>query len=510
MLRPLLALDRSARVPLYRQIERQLREGILGGRFRPGLLLPGVRSLARELGVGKITVLAAYEELAADGYLDRRIGVGTRVAAAPPAPFLRSSAPPGMPGRGSHNSQSASPAAARTIDFRAGHVDVGLLPARLWERLLRDAWRDLAKNPTPLTSDIHDGLGDPGLREAVTTYFSATRGIRCSPEQVVILSSAQAACAIAGRAALRQGDLCALEDPPAPQLRRALALAGPTFVPGTVDEDGMVIGNLPAGGKLALVTPAWQLLLGGRLSEARRGGLLAWAAANSALIVEADLYGHLRYDLDDEAALQADDAAGHVMYVSTFTTMVYPGVRTAFAVVPYPFLGAFRKVLDAAGQAPAAVEQAALARFIDGGHLGRHVVRLRQTYADRQAALLCALRTHLSGLLEASPSPAGVSLVGRIVDDRVSGTKLAMAARALSVEVDPISSFRLLPAGDRDVLLSYAHLAPSEIEAGVVRLALAMKSIESSQRQLAPAPGRLPATARARADARSAPGRTAA
>jgi GntR family transcriptional regulator / MocR family aminotransferase len=474
MVRPLLKLDRNAHVPLYRQLESQLREGILVGRFRPGLPLPGVRSLARDLGIGRITVSAAYEELAADGYLHRRVGVGTRVAESLPAPFLSRSGPVAVGGH-RHTPKAVRSNPARPVDFRHGHMDVGLMPTAIWERLLRDAWRGLARDPEPVASSVHDSEGDARLREAITTYFSATRGIRCVPEQVVIVSSAQAACAIAVRVALSPGGVCVIEDPSTPQLRQPLDLHGATVVPVPADEEGLSTDALPPSGEMALVTPAWQHPGGGRLSPARRAALLDWATSNRALIVEADMYGHVRYDHDDIQALQADDSVGSVIYVATFSTMLYPGVRTAFAVVPPSYLPAYRQILEATQRGPAAVEQAALARFVDGGHLGRHVLRLRQAYSERQATLIACLDRHVGGLIKTSASPAGTALIGRLLDDRIAAAQLANAAAAYGVHVDPLSRFRSVATEDREIVLAYAHLTPIEIEAGVRRLAIAFE-----------------------------------
>ena len=190
---------------------------------------------------------------------------------------------------------------------------------------------------------------------------------------------------------------------------------------------------------------------------------------------EADMYGHLRYDRADIQALQADDQDGCVVYVATFSTMLYPGIRIAFAVVPHSALPEYRRVLEATDRSPAAVEQIALARFIKDGHLGRHVVRLREAYSERQATLLACIERHLGGRIEACESPAGTTLVGRLVDSRLSVSRLAEVASRLGVELDPMSAFSPTKRYDHEIVLAYAHLTPIENEAGIRRLAMAVK-----------------------------------
>jgi GntR family transcriptional regulator/MocR family aminotransferase len=482
---PPIVLDRAASLPLYRQIEVALRRSILDGRIGPGAQLPGIRAYARHLGVGAVTVMTAYEQLTAEGYLEARPGRGTVVA--PGLPDLRGGLRPrSLPGRGPADEAGILPEASAgprrpffegthsrpRFDFRTGSTSLDLFPSAVWERLLPRAWRDLASDPEPATT-YRWPEGDPRLRAELAAYLGMSRAVRARPEQVVVTAGAQGAFATAARLWLTDGRTLATEDPSSPHLRRTFEGLGVETIPVPVDDRGLLVDRLPDGPSAVLVTPSWQYPNGGTMPVARRMHLLAWADRNRAVVIEDDCDSELRYEGHPQPSLQGLDEGGRVLYVGTFSKVLYPGLRLGCAVVPASAAEVFVARHEALYRGPGALEQRALALFLAEGHFERHLARLRAHNAERQEALLAALATELGTVVSARPAAAGTHLVVRIEDVSLSATQLAMRARAMGVAVEPLSFSRRVDAGDREVLLHYARLTPGEIREGVRLLARA-------------------------------------
>lgn len=485
---PPIVLDRVASLPLYRQIEVELRRAILDGRIGPGTLLPGIRSYARHLGVGAVTVMTAYDQLTAEGYLEPRPGRGTVVAigASRPVPGPRRS-PGGRatgdavavagaavpPGPGFRRPFFGTARSEPRYDFRTGATSLDLFPSAAWERVLPRAWRDLASDPGPATSYRYPE-GDPRLRAELASYLGMARAVRADRDQLVITAGAQGAFATASATWLSGGGApLAVEDPWSPYLARTFAQARVPLAHVPVDDRGLLVDRLPDDARAVLVTPSWQDPGGGTMPVARRMQLLRWAAAHDALVIEDDADAEPRYQGHPQPSLQGLDDTGRVLYVGSFSRVLFPGLRTGYAVVPAGNVEAFLARLEAGGQGPGALEQRALALFLAEGHFERHLVRIRVHHAERQAALLDALACELGTVVSARPAPAGSHLVVRIEDVHLTATELATRARSLGVAVEPLSFSRHHPAGDQELLLHYARLTPDEIRAGIRVLARA-------------------------------------
>jgi GntR family transcriptional regulator/MocR family aminotransferase len=478
---PPIVLDRAAAAPLYRQIELQLRAAILERRLRPGTALPGIRAFARELGVAAITVITAYDQLTAEGYLEPRPGRGTLVASDIPAmqrlgggrrPAGRTSGIlPGSTAAGPVEPFFARGWPAVRYDFRTGSTRFDLFPARAWERALGAAWRDLATDASP-ASGYGEPAGDPRLRAELASYLGRSRAVRAEADQVVITNGAQGAMAVGGRMWLA-GRTLAVEDPGSPHLQRTFTALGVRLAHVPVDDRGLPVDRLPGDASGVLVTPSWQYPRGGTMPVARRLQLLDWAAARRALIIEDDCDSELRYQGHPLPSLQGLDPEGRVLYVGTFSKVLFPGLRTGYAVIPEPAVDPFVAQLEAAYRGPSALEQRALALFIADGHFERHLARLRTAFAERQAALVAALASELGRIVSTAPAPGGAHLVVRIEDGRLSATQLAARARALDVAIEPLVDSAHHPIADRDFLMHYGRLRPDEIRGGVERLARA-------------------------------------
>jgi GntR family transcriptional regulator/MocR family aminotransferase len=491
-----LGLDRASGVPLYRQLYDGLRETILSGRLRPGARLPSTRTLAGDLQASRNTVLAAFGQLLAEGYLEGRVGAGTTVAHTLPETHLRArpeAAGLGRPGRRPRLSrrgallvgtrEALARGAITARPFRPGLPGLDAFPFDLWTRLVARRWRGVPRQ----LLDYGDPAGYAPLREAIAAYLGEARAVRCEAAQVIVVTGAQQAVDLAARVLLDPGDTAWVEDPGYPGARGALVAAGIRPAPVPVDAEGLDVrrgARRAPGARLVYVTPSHQYPLGVTMSLHRRLALLEWASTSGAWVLEDDYDSEYRYAGRPLAALQGLDAARRVIYAGTFSKVLFPALRLGYLIVPPELVDAYVAARALTDRHSPSVTQAALADFIDGGHFARHIRRTRALYAERQAALVRAARRSLGGLLEVAPAEAGMHLMGWLpagVDDRVA----ARAALARDVDALPLSSFRARPArrGARGgLMLGYAAYAPREIEEGCARLAAALREAGQGKR----------------------------
>ena len=272
--------------------------------------------------------------------------------------------------------------------------------------------------------------------------------------------------ATGGRLWLGGGRRLAVEDPGSPHLQRTFTSLGIALVHVPVDERGLPVDRLPEGVAGVLITPSWQFPRGGTMPIARRLQLLDWAAARQAVVIEDDCDSELRYEGHPLPSLQGLDPDGRVLYVGTFSKVLYPGLRTGYAVVPASAVRPFVAQLEAAYRGPGAVEQRALALFIAEGQFERHLGRLRAAFGERQEALLGALDDELGRMVSTARAPGGAHLVVRIEDGRMTASELATRARAHDVAIEPLIGSAHHPFPDREFLMHYGRLRPEEIRAG--------------------------------------------
>ena len=492
----MVSLDRCSGASLHRQLYEGLREGILAGRFPAGARLPSTRGLAAELEVSRNTVTSAFSQLLVEGYLEGRVGSGTYVAGALPDEMLRTR-------RGAHDAglhEGSVPSAGQRRLSRRGELlastrtvtvrDVGrprafrpCVPAL--EEFPHGEWRQISARRWRRPPGGLLGYGDPAgyrpLREAISGYLGAARAVNCSPEQVVVVSGSQQALDLAARVLLDPGDAVWVENPGYAGARAALAGAGARLVPVPVDDDGLDVAagtQREAGARMAYVTPSHQYPLGPTMGLSRRLELLRWASGAGAWVVEDDYDGEYRYGGRPLEALQGLDTEGRVVYVGTFSKVLFPALRLGYVVVPPDLVDAFVAARELSDRHSPVIEQAVLADFIAEGHFARHVRRMRSLYASRQAALVEAAKGELLGLLDLGPAETGMHLVGSLpwgMDDREASRRAA----SYGVEAPPISAYALRDTPYHDVtrpglLLGYAALTEAEILEGVRRLAAAL------------------------------------
>ncbi|SDZ15742.1 transcriptional regulator, GntR family [Lysobacter sp. yr284] len=478
-------LEPDAGQPAYARIGERIRTAIRSGALPPDARLPSARTLARDLGVARNTVDWALDQLVADGYIVRRRGAGSFVAARLPerdAPPLRPersriAVPDSAPRRLSRRAEAlrAYPghyAPAASVPFAPSLPPTDLFPRVAWNRLLQreaarsgdDYWHYGASN------------GLPALRRAIAAHASAMRAVRCSPEQVVVVTSTQQAVELAAKTLADPGDRAWCEWPGYPPVRHGLRSAGLEVADVAVDEHGLdVAAGLAAApdARLAYVTPAHQYPLGVELSLARRRTLLDWAHARDAYVLEDDYDGDYRYEGRPIASLQAMDEHGRTIYIGSFNKILFPALRIAYAIVPEPLVDAFVDAKHIADGHTALLMQGVLAAFIEEGHLGRHLRKTRAAYDQRRLAFLEHARV-LRPWLDFGPAVAGMHVAARFtdaaagLDDRAVGAACGEAG----VVVHPLSKYG--ETGRGGLVFGFASALPHRMQSGldVVRKAL--------------------------------------
>lgn len=432
---------------LAKQLCLALRQRILATPDTYRIKLPTSRNLALALKVSRNTVVRAYEQLYAEGYISSRVGDGTyadglaaAVVAGPAAP---AAAAPAMQLSSMQQRLSGFEARRRRFDgparaFRLGIPAYDLFPSAIWARLQGNFWRR-----APLAQmGYGEAAGDVRLRELIAAYLRQARGLACEPSQIMITAGAQHGITLCAQLLLDAGDKVVVENPCYPAAAAALALSGAQLVGIGLDQDGMDTSQLALHGdcRMAYVTPSHQYPVGVTLSLARRLELLAWAERHDSWIIEDDYDGEYRYDGTPLAPLAALDHNARVLYVGTFSKIAFPGLRLGYLVLPpklAPALGALRAMGD---RHPPAADQAVMAEFIAAGHFQRHIRRMRRASRSRRDALLAAWAPLFGAQLPLPKVAAGLHLSLPLTSPQQE-TELVAKAIAAGVEINPLSRF---------------------------------------------------------------------
>lgn len=488
-------LDPRGKTALFRQLYAAIKQAILSGLLQPGMQLPPTRDFCQALSISRQTVLNAYDQLLAEGYLLGVVGKGTYVHHQLPvspsdsqamlcsAPILSGEAP-GLSLRGL---RYADPAAYthfhqdKSRAFRVSMPGLDIFPFDTWARLEARRWRH---------HEDKLGYADPAgyqpLRELLAVYLKAARGVNCQPGQIIISSGSQQALYLLATTLLDPGDGAWLESPGYRGATAALRAAQATLCHVPVDRDGMDVAygaqHYPQA-RLAYVTPSHQLPLGMTMSLQRRLALLAWARERRAWVIEDDYDSEYRYSGAPLASLQSLDQSASVIYVGTLSKVLFPGLRLGYMVVPPALVRPLVQAKSIIDKHTAIVPQMVLADFMAEGHFGRHIKRSRKLYAQRQAALLYALDTSLKDELSCGASDGGLDLAVHFKRERdehavvqaglAAGIELrGLSYYAASGESVPAASF---PPG---LLLGFSSLNEAQIGRGA---ALLLKVLQKSK-----------------------------
>jgi GntR family transcriptional regulator / MocR family aminotransferase len=420
-----LFLDPEAGKPLTVQLYEQLRTAITGGRLLPGDQLVPTRQLAAELGVSRHTVTTAYGRLVAEGYAEGRAGGGSMVASASPPPSKAAGPAAALrpsPRFAGWSPYFRPPPYGCRFDLRPGLPDPATFPAAQWHRQVSAAVA--AEQPW-----YGDPAGKIRLRRAIASWVARSRSVAADENTVLVTCGTQHAIDLTARVLLEPGDCVAVEDPgyvPAVRLFEAL---GARVVGVPVDDQGLVVDQLPPSVRIVYVTPSHQYPLGMTMSMPRRRALLSWAERHDAAVIEDDYDTEFRYVDRPLEPLQALDANGRVVYVGSFSKTFSPSIRLGFAVVPRPLaepIAALRQLID---WHPPIAMQTALAGFINDGLLDKHIRRSRRVYAERHHILTEALSESLADHLTARPSNAGLHVATTLRGGLCEKEVLQAAAR---------------------------------------------------------------------------------
>ncbi len=495
-----VSLDSQSKIPLHRQLYEEIRRAVLSGRLKSGQRLPSTRLLARDLGISRITVTLAYDYLLSEGYLQASRGSGTFVTRHLPEELLRA---PGAReparGRGAAGQSGAGRRLAGKrlsrygahlrggewmsfdeqepeIQFSFGRPAMDHFPMRQWMQLMNEHCR---RRNLSLLDCPGNSRGYGPLREAIAAYLGKARAVSCEPEQIIVVNGSQQAIDLVARVLVDRGDAVALEEPGYIGAKKAFEVQGAQLISVPVDSAGLIVEKLKAasarGLKLAYVTPSHQFPTGVVLSLPRRLELLSWAQASGAYIIEDDYDSEYRYKGRPAPALAGLDKGESVIYIGTFSKVLFPALRLGYLVVPARLSEVFARAKWLADRHSPLLEQQVLADFIRLGHLERHIRRMRALYETRRRAVVDALKGHFGERVSIMGDNAGINVLVRfkgVTDEE----QVVEKARALGVGLSRTRQFYLAESPSGEFLLNYAGLTGGQIEDGIARLAQAIAS----------------------------------
>ena len=483
---PPILLDRRGKSPIYRQLYDWLRAAITEGRIRPGQRLPSTRSMAAELQISRISVFNAYEQLRSEGYLQAFVGSGTCVARTIPDDAF------GLPTRKRKGSQRViAESGPRTVSARA--VALLKLPSEVWlhnlgafrvslpalDQFPIDVWSKLvARHSRSLSRVIMaygDAMGYLPFREAIAEYLSTFRGVRCDSSRILVTTGSQQALQISAQVLLDAKDQVLVEEPGYPGARLAFTSAGAQLIPVPVDGEGMIVSEIGRSrhARVAYVTPSHQYPSGMTMSAARRMSLLKWAVRSGSWIIEDDYDSEYRFGSRPIPSLQGLDMHGRVIYIGTFSKVLFPALRLGYVVVPKDLVPAFSAARDAADIFSSPLYQAVLTDFIREGHFARHIRRMRTLYMDRRKVLVNAIRNQMGDIVEVIGAEAGMHLVA-LLPPSTDDMSVSKHAAQNGISAMPLSSCYLKPPKRVGLILGYGGVNLRQIQDGIHKLRISV------------------------------------
>jgi GntR family transcriptional regulator/MocR family aminotransferase len=472
-------VDRNDATPLFRQIYLQIRSAILSRAFPPGTKLPSTRALASRLSVARASVVAAYEQLFAEGYLAGKTGSGTYISSDFPEAIDKG---PTRSGKRSLSNRCRVALPKRPATELAGWTmesqDRPFNTARmLVDARTVEAWRMLTNRAMRSFGAHHLTYSDPSgfieLRRAICEYLRVARAVRCDPDQIIVTAGSQQALDIATRVLLRPGDEVWIEDPSYPLTYHALSAARMKLCPVPVDAHGMNVGSAirsASRAAAAVVTSSHQFPTGVVMSMARRLELLDWASKTGAWIIEDDWASEYRYSGRPLASLQGLDDGERVIYLGTLNKTLFPGLRVGYVVPPRQLLGAFVNARYLMDRQPPSLQQIVLAEFMQEGFLAAHIRRIRLRYLKQRDALVAELARRASFHLTVDAPDQGMHLVAYLKDGH-SDVEIERIARESGIVVRAMSPLYKKAPRRSALLLGFSGYPPQRLIPAAVRLA---------------------------------------
>jgi len=460
-------------VTLTRWLYDEIRAAILSGRLRRGSRLPSSREFAAQQGVSRHIVVNVFDQLVAEGYLASHVGSGTCVCDEIPEDFLAR-----------HDSESVSPSQLAKVSALPEGYNRPSRPFRLTEPALDEfplaAWNRIVRRVSRLTTvrSLAGGewAGAASLRAAVATYLSASRGVACAAENIVIVSGTQQSLDLLARLVTVPGDAVWLEDPCYIGAVDAFRLAGAVIIPVCVDENGLD----PAHGrsqcpapKAIYLTPAHQFGMGTILSQDRRLDLLRLASKQGTILIEDDYDSEFRFSGRPLPTLRGLNGAESVFLLGSFNKILFPALRLGYMVVPDAWLDCVLALRYRSDRYPPTMSQEVTAAFIEEGHLDRHLRRMREIYGARRAALESFVEQYLKGVLRLPEIEAGLVTPAYLLNE-LSARRATELAAQQGIEVWPIDRYTIHRRDLRAIMLGFAAFNENQIRMGVQTLAKAL------------------------------------
>jgi GntR family transcriptional regulator/MocR family aminotransferase len=456
----------------------ELRSAILDGRLAPGARLPSSRDFARQYELSRGTVVSVVERLQAEGYVTSRVGFGTVVNRVElPRPARHATTTPSYIRHAVSTYKQSQP----WIDlafvkgprpFRIGHPAIREFPSDVWGRIAAHR----ARNCRSWLEKEADRSGYRPLRDAIAEYLRTSRGVRCTAEQVVIVSGIQQALDLLARLLLKRGDPIWMEDPGYFGARVAFDNVGARIIAVPVNDEGLSVSagiKICPDAKGAYVTPAHQFPLGVTMSLERRMALLSWASRAGAFVIEDDYDSEYRFEGPPVPSLQSLDSQSSVIFIGSFSKTLFPALRAGYVVLPPPLVDFFVGFRYRTDFRNSSFDQAVLCDFIVEGHLARHLRRMRNLYAERLATLMEGARQRLGGMLEISNVRAGLYTIGYLKNEMTSRQAEQLAA-ARGIEVLGVDRCTLRRPDPNALLLGFGGFDEVAIRQGLIRLAKAL------------------------------------
>ena len=470
---------------LHARIQRAIRQLILDGALEVGRPLPASRALAQSLGVSRDTVEAAYSQLHAEGFIDRRVGSGSFVSERAQVPPRRGTSQrvklhresPRLSQRGAAIFQNGGVREALIPrPFAPGVPETRSFPLQTWERLQRQV---LKEHGTLALTHSHP-QGVEALRRAIADYVNLERGARATPDRILVLTSSQQALSLCATVLLDAGDRVFIEDPAYHGARRAFDAAGLESVPVPLDAQGIRIESLqnaaqPA--KAIFLTPSHQFPTGATLALDRRLAIIEWAHRNQAWIIEDDYDSEFHYAGKPTACVQGLDAHDRTIYIGTFTKSMFPGLRIGYMVLPSQLVAPMTVARTLQDGHSASIPQLTLARFMEGGHFGSHVRTMRSVYAERRDALELLVRKHLADFVEPRVPNGGMQMPCVFVRDIPEREAIDTARRA-GIDLLGLTPLHASSKHKAGFLMGFAAYAPKELEIAVKKLANVLRALD--------------------------------
>jgi GntR family transcriptional regulator/MocR family aminotransferase len=490
-------LDRTSTTPLHQQLTAKIRTAVLEGRLKPKQKLPSSRSLAKLLTISRSTVTQSYEQLESEGYLETRCGSGTYICTCLPEEWLQGlqaaeetsaddplQSQPSTPVTSNAIStpclskfganltsigklQNSEPEAE--ISFRYGNPAVKYFPMQQWRKLLS---RHCDNSPI-LLNYAEDAAGYFPLRQEIADYLKRSRAVRCTPEQIIIVNGSQQALDLIARVVLDKGDWVAMEEPGYLGARHCFLGQFANIQPIAVNSEGLdleALSNCQQKFKLVYVTPSHQFPTGVTMSLSQRIALLQWAEKTGTLIIEDDYDSEYRYESQPIPALQEMDRSQSVIYIGTFSKILFPSLRMGYLVVPTNWLPVISKAKWLCDRFCPILEQYALTDWIKEGHFERHIRRMRHLYDSRRQTLIQALDRYFGGKVTILGAKAGIHLMVKI-DTQLSDELAIQKAATAGIGLISARAYYLQPQHQGEFIFGYAQLEENQIKEGVRKLA---------------------------------------